>query len=197
MANGRLINSQSVKSIMSKRTLIPESAIGKRTVLTVQGNGNVIDVRNKAGEFISSVVDPNLVFQKKIFNCKAVSGIAMANPRNQQLLRDAIAAERSGDAEKASGLFNDFLNAVQLSFSIPLPSAKADKISDGVEIAGLIEKVTTENGSLLTVDASTISVVEPERYGSVNFNMDDFLPKEEKPETEETPAQTPADALKA
>lgn len=180
----RLMNSQSVKGIMNKRTLIPASAVGKRVKVTIQGNGNVIDVKNKEGEFVPSIADPNLALQKKIFNCKAVSATAMASDRNRQILKDAIAAEKAGDAEKASGLFNDYLNKVQLTFGVLLPNAKADKLTDGMEIAAVVEQITTENGSLLSLDPSTIAILEPETYGKVSFSLDGFDDEEEAEEVE-------------
>lgn len=192
MSTARKMTSQSVKAIMNQRVLIPETAVSKRVKLAIQGNGNTIDVKDKDGNFVASAADPNLVLQKRIFNCKANSGLAMGSERNRKLLKDAIAAEKAGDADKAHELFNEYLNRVQLSFGILLPSAVVEKLASGVEIAASITKVTTENGSLLTIDPSTISVVEPETYGKTTFSLEDFAGDED-----ETPAagNTVADVL--
>jgi hypothetical protein len=195
MSTSRKMTSQSVKSIMQNRILVPAQAEGKRVKLFVQGNGNVIDVKDSKGEFVPSAADPNVVLQKKIFNFRANSGVAMANERNRQMLKDAIAAEKAGDADKAHELFNSYLNAVQLSAGILLPSAVAEKLSSGVEIAATITKVTTEKGSLLTIDPQTIGIVEPESYGKTTFSLEDF--SDEAP-AEETPAAvTASEALSA
>jgi len=201
MSQTRPMTLQSVKSIMNKRTLVPTTMIGKRVRLTIQGDGNIIDVRNKAGELVANVVaGDGTNLQKKIYNCKAVSQIAMTSPLARTLLSNAVAAEKAGGAIVGK-LTNDpaevavphtvdeyataYLNHVQLSFGILLPSAKIDQLANGVEIAAKVEKVTTENGSLLTLDPSTLSIVEPETLGEVAFNIDDLLaaPVEGKKET--------------
>ncbi len=172
--NSRPMTSSSVKSIMQKRITVPAQAVGKRVKLMLQGNGNVIDVKDKEGNEVQSVVEPGTVLQKKIFNTRANSALAMGNERNRQYLKDALAAEKAGEAEKAAELFNNYLNATQISFGVLLPSAIVDKLSTGVEIAGTIQKIDTDNGSLLTIDPSTISVVEPEVYGTTTFDLSDF-----------------------
>lgn len=171
------MTSQSVKAIMNKRSTIPAEAENKRVKFLVQGNGNVIDVKDKDGEFVMSTIpgQEGTVLQKKIFNLRANSGLAMASDRNRQYLIEALKAEKAGDAKKADELFNQYLNSVQMSFGVLLPSAVADKLTSGVEIAATVVKITTENGSLLTIDPSTISVVEPESYGTTAFDLTDFV----------------------
>ena len=189
------MTSTSVKSIMNKRSTIPAEAENKRVKFLVQGNGNVIDVKDKEGEFVMSTIPgfEGTVLQKKIFNLRANSGVAMASERNRQYLIDALKAEKSGDTAKADELFNQYLNSVQMSFGVLLPSAIADKLASGVEIAATVVKVTTENGSLLTIDPSTISIVEPETYGTTAFNLEDFAAAAE---AESKPAGKKAAAAK-
>lgn len=179
----RKLTQAGVKGIMTKRIMVPANAVGKRVKFLVQGNGNTVDVRNKEGDFVTSTIPgyEGTVLQKKIFNLRANSAVAMSNTRNRQYLIDALKAEKAGDAEKANELFNEYLNSTQMSFGILLPSNIADKLSAGVEIAATVTEVTTENGSLLTIDPSTISIVEPEVYGSTSFDMNDFIEDEEEP----------------
>ena len=184
----RLFTKETVRNIMNKRTLVPQTSVNKKVVLTIQGDGNVIDVKNKAGELVESITDPGVVLQKRIFNVQAASGLAMGNARNRQFMIDAIAAEKAGDLEKADQLYREYLNATQLSFSVILPSLMADKLANGVDIAGKVELISTENGSLLTIDPSTISVVAPEVLGNTSFSIDDFFTEED----EETPAEKAA-----
>lgn len=197
MNTQRLMTSQSVRSIMNKRILIPAEAVGKRVKLAIQGNGNTIDVKDKEGKLVASYLDKSVVLQKTIFNTKANSGLAVTNSRNRQLLKDAMAAEKGGDAEKAHELFNEYLNATQLSFGILLPSSIVAKLAAGVEIAATVDKVTTDNGSLLTIDPSTISIVEPEIYGKTTFNMDEFMNDiAADDEASEVPTPAPANESK-
>jgi hypothetical protein len=196
------LNAKAVQVIMKQRGLVQEAQAGKKKVLlTVQGNGVIVDVKDKEGAFVQSVTEPGTVFRKMIFNVKANSDLAMRNPLNTAILKDAVLAERAGEAEKAHELYNSYLNKVQVSFSIPLPSKLEDKLSDGVEISARVEKITTDNGSLLTIDPKTISIVEPDALGKTTFDLDALLGTlaEEEPEavSAEGAALTAADALTA
>lgn len=184
MSASNPINAKSCKGIMQKRILVTESHVGKRIFLTVQGNGTVIGVTDKNGEPVQSVREPGTQLMKKIINFKANSAIAMANPRNKQLLLDAIAAEKAGDTQKADKAFSDYLNAVQISYGLLLPASVDDQLVNGVEISAKIRKISTENGSLLTLEDSTIAVVAPEVAGLTTF----AFPDEEEDETPEVPA---------
>lgn len=177
----RTIDLASVKSIMTKRILVPSDAEGKLVKMFIQGNGNIVDVKNKEGELVTSSVkgQEGVVLQKKIFNLRAASQLAMSNPRNRQFLIDGLAAEKAGDTAKAHELFNAYLNATQVSFGVILPSPIAEKLSTGVQVQAVIAKVTTENGSLLTIDSSTLSVVAAENYGTATFDLDDFMTAKE------------------
>lgn len=181
----------SVQNIMNRRALVRTVQVGKKVILMVQGNGNVIDVKTKEGEAVGSIVD-GTPLQKQIFNTKANSELAMKNPRNMQLLRDAIKAEKAGELDKADELFSQYLNAVQFSFSVLLPSPIASKLSANVEIAGQVQMVTTDNGSLITLDPSTISLQAPEELGKTTFSLDAIDPDEKDEEGEEIPAEIPA-----
>lgn len=187
--NKRRMTSTSVKSIMQKRQTIPAEAVGKRVKFLIQGDGNVIDVLDKEGNVVQSVVEPGTVLQKKIFNLRANSALAMQNERTRAHILEAIKLEKAGgeeNLEKAGEKFNDYLNSTQMSFGVLLPSPLIAKLHAGVEIAATVEKVTTENGSLLTIDPSTISVVEPESFGTVEFNLEDFTDEVKEPEEKKT-----------
>jgi hypothetical protein len=184
----RKMTSASVKAIMSKRTIVTNEHVGHKVKITVQGDGNVIDVKDKAGELVMSAVEEGTVLQKKIFNCRAASALAMRNPRNIEFLKAGLAAEKAGDAEGAHENFNKYLNATQISFGVLLPSNTAEKIGNGQEIAAVVERVDTENGSLLTLDSSTISMVAPTTLSAAAFDLSDFIEEEE---------ETPAPVVKA
>jgi hypothetical protein len=182
MSQSNPINGASVQNIMNRRALVRTVQVGKKVILMVQGNGNVIDVKTKEGEAVGSIVD-GTPLQKQIFNTKANSELAMKNPRNMQLLRDAIKAEKAGEHDKADELFSQYLNAVQFSFSVLLPSPIASKLGANVEIAGQVQMVTTDNGSLITLDQSTISLQAPEELGKTTFSLDDVAGEDAPVET--------------
>lgn len=192
MSQTRKLNLASVRSIMNGRVAVPTKAIGKRVRLIIQGDGTIVDVVDKAGNPVLSTAEgeEGTVLQKKIFNLKGASEIAMKNARNREFLAAGVAAEKAGDTDAAHEAFTNYLNATQLSFGVILGSKMVDKLANGVEIAATVVEITTEKGSLLTIDQSTISVVEPEVLDRMSFNVDDFLAEDE--DAEEAPAPLPA-----
>jgi len=118
----RLINKASVVSIMNKRGRLDESLVGKKVQFTVQGNGTRIDVKTKEGQLVQSVVEQGTVFQKVIFNLQANSSIAAKSDAVRKLAAAGLAAEMAGNAEEAHKHFTAYLNAMQVSFSVPTTS---------------------------------------------------------------------------
>lgn len=184
----RRMTAASVKAIMQKRITIPAEAAGKKVQLTVQGTGNVINVLDKDGKEVESLTEPGTKLQKKIFNVKANSAIAQQNPRNKEYLMNGLKAEKLGADGEVFGLlrgeekmwpahdwYNAYLNAVQISFGILLPNKVADKLSDNTDISGRVDLIETENGKLLTIDGSSISVLEPEVYGTTSFDLNELM----------------------
>lgn len=175
MSTQRLLNAASVNAIMKQRTALTEKQIGKKVVFTIQGGATKIFVTDKNGAPVESMAEPGTVLERMIYNLQTTSAVAMKNPRNLELLRAGLDAEKAGDAQTAHENFNKFLNAVQVSFGILLPSKIVDKLSNGVDISAKVELITTENGSLLTIDPKTISIQEPEVIGKTTFDMDALL----------------------
>lgn len=166
------MNLESVKAIFNKRGLITKAQIGKRVRLTVQSGGNVIDVENSDGEKIFEAgSNDGVVLQKKLFNLKCNSEVAIKNERNKGILKEANELEKAGDAEKAHDGYNDYLNKVQVSVGILSTASMFNKLQAGDEIAAQVQLITTENGELLTIDPSTISIMAPETVAQSSFDM--------------------------
>lgn len=194
MSQARLINMKAVAAIMNARILVPLSMVGRTVSLSVQGNGNIVDVKNAAGELVQSAVEEGTVFQKHIFNCKANSELAMKNIRNIAILKAGIAAEKAGNFEEANKQFSDYLNKVQLSFNVPTTQSIASQIGNGTDIAAKVMKVDTEKGSLLTIDPKTIRVMEPELLAATSFSFDDEDLDDEEPTVTTEEVLAPAKA---
>lgn len=167
----RALNLKSVQSINNKRILVSKAKAGAKIRFTVQGDGNWMDVQDKEGNFVMSATDNGVILRKKIFNLQATSEIAQKNPIFVKLLIDALKAERKGDVEAASDLYNEYLNKTQISFSVLDNQAVLAKIVNGVDISARVQLITTENGELLTIDPSTISVIEPEILKTAVFDL--------------------------
>jgi hypothetical protein len=189
MATQTQVTKKMVQSIMSNRNQVTEQHVGKKLKLTIVGGGSPAqDVKTKDGELVQSVVETGTVAQKVIFNLNASSSIAMANPINRQLLKDGVNADIAGEAEVAHENFRKYLNATQISFSVFTTDRVLDKLGDRVDITAEIVKITTENGSLLTIDPKTIKVVEYDAPSKVAFSFDlDEETPEVTPEGGETP----------
>lgn len=185
MAQSRVFNSQSVVRIMQKRTTVPATMEGKKVRLTVRGNGQRFEPKNSKGEYVTSITDPGVVFAVIIYNTESNSGVALSNPRNKELAAKGMAAERAGNTEEAHKLFSEFLNNVQLSFSVPESSTVNAKLADRVDISAKIIKITTENGSLLTIDPASISILAPEELAPTSFSFDAI--EDEKKEQSDAP----------
>lgn len=172
MSQTSLFTSKTVLSFMNSRTLIQATDEGKRVQLVVRGNGSQPqDVKTKDGVLVRSVVDTDLVFQVIIFNTNSNSGIAMMNDLNKTLLKEGMVAEKTGNKELAHAKFNEFLNAVAVSFNVPTTSSILEKLQDRVHIAATVVKITTPNGSLLTIDPKSISVLAPEKLVATAFTL--------------------------
>lgn len=177
---------------MRGRVGITASHVGKRVRVFIQGDGTTINVTDKDGNEVLSTLEgeEGVVLEKKIFNLRATSGISMKNPRNIEWLKEGVAAEKAGDAVKADEMFTKYLNATQVSVGIITGSKLVDQLANGVEIAATVREITTDNGSLLTLDTKTIAVMEPEILETMDFDIDSFLEDEEEetPEPETKPA---------
>lgn len=181
------------KVMNSRINATVEAATKSRTVfLTIKGNGNTIDVKDKTGATVCQAANPEVVLQKKIFNTNANSAVAMKSPANIQLYKDACAAEKAGETDKAHELFNSLANNLQMSFGLLLPSKFEYELSDGVEISAKLQLITTEKGQIITIDPKTIRVQEPEVLATGGFSMVDDISDEE--EVDET---TAAEVLEA
>src|ERR1700743_459119 len=142
----RLMNKSSVVAIMNKRGKLDEKLVGKKVQFTIQGNGTTVDVKTKEGILVQSVVEPGTVFQKVIFNLQANSSIASKNPANHALAAAGLKAELAGNFEEAHKHYTEFLNAMQVSFSVPSTSPILAQLGDRVDIEARVVKITTENG---------------------------------------------------
>ena len=175
----------SVQNIMNSRRLVTEDMAtnGRLVVFTVRGKGTVLPVKTKAGDDVPAADGSGEQLMKRIFNVVANSQLAINNKRNQDLLRAGYAAEQAGDTAKAEELYNEYLNAIQVSFNVLSTSSAFNKITDGDQIKASVAKVTTENGSLLTLDAKSIAVVAPEMAGATKVDLLALMAVPSAPET--------------
>lgn len=150
-ANSLILDAIKTQNIIASRAIVKRSQVDGTFQFHVQGNGNIIPVTTKDGAQVMSSNGGSPLF-KYIYNIKANSHLAMLNARNQAILREAMQAESAGDVELAHTKFNEYLNKIQVSFSVIInPGREPIRFHDKQLVEGEIQLVTTDNGELLTI----------------------------------------------
>lgn len=162
----------SVSKQMNRRGLVRTTDEGKTMSFTAKGKPTQLSVTDKDGNYVPSAANPDEVLQKWIINVNANSQLAMQNPRTKQLLSDAIAKEKAG--ENADEEYQAFLNATQVSFNV-LNEGVASQLTNNCEFSAKVVKITTENGSLLTLDATTVRILAPGELAQTKFDIEELL----------------------
>jgi hypothetical protein len=147
------LTATSAQNIIANRAIISAKQHGETLRFHVQGNGNTIAVTTKDGAQVMANGTDNVPLFKTIYGLKCNSQVAMLNPRNKEILRGAFETEQSGDGEAAHAAYNDYLNKIQVSFSVILnPGRTNPTFTNGQLVEGEVELITTENGQLLTLN---------------------------------------------
>lgn len=183
-SNNFRLTSANVQQMIASRGLIKSSQVGETKRFHIRGDGFTIPVTTKDGAQVMASGTDNIPLMKTIYNVKANSHIAMINPRNQEILRSAMEAEKTGDEDAAHAAFNDYLNKIQVSFSVILnPGRKSVTFYDKQLVEGEIELVTTDNGQLLTI--SNPRTVKVDKIDNTpKFSLADLMGITETPTAE-------------
>lgn len=166
-SNGGLIDSKTAISIINKRITVTRTDVGSSLRLKIQGTGQFLDKGHKYT--VGGEARENM-FDRTIYNLRASSAMLMA--ANKPLFTAAMKAESAGDTQKAHDLFNEFLNAVQLSFSVIEPSNRKFNSGDNVN-ADIILSVSKANVESLQVDS--VSYIAPTVKAATKFEVTDLL----------------------
>lgn len=162
-----------VQNIIAKRSLIDVAQAGELVKLTIQSGGTTIAVLDKAQAPVLSA--QGLPLTKTIYNVAANSAVAMRNPRNREILATAHAAEQEGDMDTASRAYNDYLNKIQVSFSVMHnPGAVIVPFTKNELVKGIVQLITTENGQLITLDKVS-AVVATTLKATTKLSLNDLL----------------------
>lgn len=170
-----LLSKSSVHSIIKSRALLKTVQVGDTVRFHIQGNGVTIPVTDRTGAQVMAQ-GTNIPLTKTIYGTKVNSQIAMMNTRNKKLLTDAIEAENLGSDEfEVTKAFNDYLNKIQVSFSVlHNPGRRVELFYNKQLVEGEVELVTTDNGQLLTF--TNVRPVKTEKLGSTpEFTLEDLM----------------------
>lgn len=181
--NSRTIDFKGVQNIIAKRKMVRVTDAGSLSKVFIQSTqGTTIPVLTKEGE---PVLGQNgMPLMKTIYNVAANSQVAMLNSRNKALLEEGMKHETVGDMEKATELYNKYLNAIQVSFNMLLTSSSTPVFGKNDLVQGVIQLITTDNGQLLTLD-KVKAVVAKELGDSKKFSLNELLGIADKPSADE------------
>jgi hypothetical protein len=172
--SARIISQAIAMAILNSRMTLTRAHVGQQVLLVIQGNGTFLS----AAEQKAQNPDMTEAFDKYIYNTKANSQEAMARPENRKLLTEAVKAESAGDTTKASELYNQFLNAVQVSFNVIADRGR--KFENGDAITAFVAEADTKSGHKAIV-INDVRYKAPTAVEKVKFDISDLL-AEEAPE---------------
>lgn len=163
----RQIDSKSAIAIINKRTTVTPADAGSDLKLTVQGSGQFLAKGHKyqvAGE------DRENMFDRTIYNLRASSALLMAF--HKPLFTAAMKAEGAGEMDKAHDLFNEYLNAIQLSFSVIEPSSR--RFHNGDSVKATVQLVVSLAGNQ-SVQVDNVSYIAPVVKAATKFDVTDLI----------------------
>jgi hypothetical protein len=157
------MDSKRFMQILNSRITLTAAMVAAGSVLLrIQGNGTYVAKDEAKG----------VAFDKYIYNLKANSAISMSRQENKELLASALKAETAGDEEKAAALFNQYLNAVQISFNIP--ADRSTRFNNGDDVKAEVALVDTKAG-LKQLVVNNVSYVAPKTVAATKFDITDLI----------------------
>lgn len=167
--NRRKLDSKAFLAILNSRKTIKVSHAGQQVLLSVQGEGQFLPKGHKysvAGE------ERENEFDRTIYNLKANSAISMQSAENRELLKKAMQAESAAEVDDADELFNEYLNAIQVSFSVIEPSPR--KFASGDQVTAVIAEVETKAGNKQLV-VNDVRYKAPTQVEATKFEVSDLM----------------------
>jgi cold shock CspA family protein len=167
--NNITIDATRAMAIINSRLPISRQHINQQVVLQVQGSGTY----QSATEQEARTPGRSQYFDQYIHNLKANSTEAMGRAENKAILKAAMEAEAAGNSGEASKLFNDYLNAIQVSFSV-ISRSGVRKLEDGDMVTCVVEEADTKAGHKALV-VSNVRYKAPAAVEKVKFSITDLL----------------------
>jgi hypothetical protein len=138
-------NGTQVQAITPDRLeAIVNGMIAKGKVLTMDDNGRYIKGMSIQG---NGNAHEGAIGLRYIYNVDCISHVAMSGPKAIEAEKAIAAALENGDLLAIHNACRDYLNAVTVSFSVP-----AQSFERGQLITAQVRTVTTDNGSLITLE---------------------------------------------
>lgn len=144
------------KTIINNRTLLKKEKIGVSVILKVTKITSESPFLDKSGEQIYQSFPPYNAIKMKLVFCNTNSEPETLKTKTRQLIVKALEAERNENFKKADQLFKEYLDKVQLRFSLLSNNKLFDTIQVGDEIVGKAEHISYDNYDFLTIDSSSV-----------------------------------------
>lgn len=166
---GRMIDSKAAIAILNKRITVTPADAGSSLQLSIQGSGQFLA---KGHKYTVAGAERENGFDRTIYNVRASSSLLMTLADNKRLFTDGMKAESTGDAQAAHDLFNAYLNATQLSFSVIMPSSRV--YHSGDDIKARITSVVSLAG-VTSLQLDDVSYVAPKVKLATKFEVSDLI----------------------
>lgn len=171
----RLIDTKGFMAILNKRKTLKTTHVGAQVVLTVQGTGQFLP---KGYKYPGPSGITENQFDRTIYNLLANSQLSMLRPENAEILKNAIKAESAGDMEAATELFNEYLNSIQVSFSVIEPSNR--KFNSGDQVTAVVAEVANSAG-VNQIVVNDVRYKAPVNVEATTFVLADLLGIDDEP----------------
>jgi hypothetical protein len=171
-STARILSQAIFMGILNSRQTLTPAHIGSQVLLFIQGSGTF----QSATEQEAKTPGQAQYFDKYIYNLKANSQEAMSRKENRIILSEAIKAESAGDVAKASELFNQYLNAVQVSFNVI--ADRGHRFENGDQVSAIVEETDTKAGYKAIV-VNNVRYKKPTAVEKMKFDLTDLIAEEE------------------
>ena len=143
--------------MFAARTILEESQAGCRYMFIIDSGGNVSDVKTADGTPVLEANGSGRVLQRKIFNLRMNSEVAISQAPFLELKAKFAAAT---DEAEIKELGNKLLDKAQVSFDVLSTGKLFNQLRAGDTIEATVALVTTSKGKVLTLDEKSIRVKE-------------------------------------
>lgn len=168
----RLIDNAGFLAILNKRKTLKLDHVGQQITLSVQGTPQFLA---KGFAYTGPKGATENQYDRYIVNVAANSALSMQRAENKAILMEAMKAESAGDMEAATDLYNDFLNAIQVSFSVIVnPGREARKFESGDMVKATVDLVDTAAGTKQIV-INDVRYKAPLNIEATKFSVTDLL----------------------
>lgn len=164
------IDSKTAIAIINKRSTLKVSDAGSLMQFIIQGTGQFLP---KGHKYTANGMDRENGFDRTIYNLRANSAIAMS--ANKGLFTDALKAESAGETQKAHDLFNEYLNTIQVSFSVIENGLGTGRRFDNGDVVKALVGTAVNAAGETAIIVDNVSAVAVVAAAKTTFTVDDLM----------------------